>query len=136
MVFGWLKSVFAPVQRGRIEIDGRVIDNDTEIIGKTKVVGVTKKNDDGRSRQKIIARLKPGQILALIPEPDNPYDSKAIAVLCDGKQIGYLSKDRAKEFEPRARKRGHLFAVVTDITGGDAAGGRPTYGVNIAILNA
>ncbi|MDO4539071.1 MAG: HIRAN domain-containing protein, partial [Coriobacteriales bacterium] len=34
--------------------------------------------------------LKPGKRLKLVAEPDNPYDPKAVAVLCGKSKIGYV----------------------------------------------
>lgn len=135
-MFGWLKQIFSPVQRGRIEVDGRVIDENTEILALTKVVGVTRKNSDGVSRQKVIGKLRAGALLSLIPEPDNPVDPDAVLVAFEGNQIGYLTLERAQEFVARARDREYLFAVVQEVTGGDKRGGKSTYGVNIAIVDA
>ena len=57
------------------------------------VVGVT--FDD---RQNTISRLRVGDKLFLVREPWNPYDSNAIAVeTIDGDQIGYLSRDMARQ---------------------------------------
>ncbi len=40
----------------------------------TKVVGVTRRNADGRSRQDVIRDCAIGDDLLLVPEPDNPAD--------------------------------------------------------------
>ena len=61
-----------------------------------KVVGVTFKNDDGSSRaDKIIemSQYKDMVVIQLEREPGNKYDSNAIKVMADGKQIGYIGKD-------------------------------------------
>ena len=34
----------------------------------------------------------------LMPEPENPYDSNAVAVIISDKTVGYLSRDNNKEF--------------------------------------
>lgn len=38
----------------------------------------------------------------LVPEDDNPYDSKAVAVLIDGLKVGYLSRGQARIFRAEA----------------------------------
>ena len=64
----------------------------------TKVVGVSKDNQDGSSRQEIIQReVAEDDKLQLEAEPENPYDANAIKVLSkNGNQIGYLSKEMAE----------------------------------------
>ena len=48
--------------------------------------------------------VAPGDALVcladLYPEPDNPYDSHAIAVRIDGHHVGYLSRADAQSWEP------------------------------------
>ncbi|MEM9338038.1 MAG: HIRAN domain-containing protein [Bacteroidota bacterium] len=68
----------------------------------SKVVGVSKLNDDGSSRQEIILReVQEGDALFLEAEPDNPYDANAVKVLSEKKnQIGYLSSSLAEKVKP------------------------------------
>ena len=40
----------------------------------------------------------------LVPEPDNPADSNAIKVECDGKTIGYVSKEDTSSIHPLIQK--------------------------------
>jgi HIRAN domain len=55
-----------------------------------KVHGVSYKNDDGSSRQKIISRCKVGEELDIIPEPTNRHDPGAMKVCRkNGEQLGY-----------------------------------------------
>lgn len=63
----------------------------------TKVVGVSKENTDGTSRQEIIKdEVVEEDKIQLQPEPDNAYDEYAVKVLTQsGKQIGYLSSEVA-----------------------------------------
>lgn len=81
----------------------------------TYVAGVTHENRDGSSRQAIIKKY--GDELNLIelrPEPDNPFDSEAIAVWMntgdknDYKylQIGYLSKDFIQRMKEKDASEG------------------------------
>ena len=41
----------------------------------------------------------------LRPEDDNPYDANAVAVLIDGRKIGYLSRSHARTFRTEAGER-------------------------------
>lgn len=63
----------------------------------TKVVGVSKENSDGSSRQLIIAReVAENDPMQLELEPDNPYDPQAVKVLSKfGHHIGYLGREDA-----------------------------------------
>lgn len=64
----------------------------------TKVVGVSKENIDGTSRQEIIKEeIEEDDLLKLELEPDNKFDPNAVKVLSkNGHQIGYLAKDIAE----------------------------------------
>ena len=64
----------------------------------TKVVGVSKDNANGTSRQEIIrAEVVEEDLLGLALEPGNEFDSNAVKVLSkNGNQIGYLSKEVAE----------------------------------------
>ena len=68
----------------------------------TKVVGVSKNNADGSSRQEIIKReVRENDKLRLEAESDNPFDPNAVKVLSKfGNQIGYLSKEMAETIRP------------------------------------
>ncbi len=63
----------------------------------TKVVGVSRSNEDGTSRQDIIrSSVQELDSLILEREPTNPYDSQAVKVMTtDHRQIGYLSREVA-----------------------------------------
>ena len=68
----------------------------------TKVVGVSKANADGTSRQQFIREeVEEADKLTLEAEPNNPYDANAIKVLSpEGNQIGYLSMEMAEKVKP------------------------------------
>ena len=54
-----------------------------------KVVGVTYDNPDGTDRQYIIAKhVRAGDADSLLPEPSNPYDRDAVAVVHPAGQLG------------------------------------------------
>lgn len=42
--------------------------------------------------EKLWNRLKPGAILQLVAEPDNPHDSQAVKVMFDADQLGYVPR--------------------------------------------
>lgn len=133
---GWLQKWFTPSAMQTTSQSGRNVSSDSEILALTKVVGVSRRNEDGTSRQKIASKLRKGDLLMLVHEKDNPADANALKVLASkGKQVGYLMRERAEEFVDLVDERDGLIAVVTEVTGGDARGGKPSYGVNIAIVD-
>jgi hypothetical protein len=60
-----------------------------------KVVGVSFKNEDGTSRQEIISKMTNESNILLVREPQNLYDTNAVAIYADMKQIGYVGKEYA-----------------------------------------
>ena len=99
---------------------------------RTKVVGVTKKNECDERIQELLDTIADyaydGMPLELEHEYDNEYDENAIKVYCDGDHIGYLSRDIAAQIaeDVDAQK---VEAEISEITGGDGN----SYGCNIVI---
>jgi hypothetical protein len=61
-----------------------------------QVHGLYHRNRDGSSRQQIIRSCRAGDVLNLVPEPDNPHDPCAIKVCREsGAQLGYLDEVNA-----------------------------------------
>lgn len=94
-----------------------------------ELVGVTFEN-----RQSIIAKYcEIGKPVYLFREPDNQYDSNAVAVYIDaGKKreiIGYIGREQAKYYAERMDQGKQYDAVVGWIYGGNGI----NYGVNIDI---
>lgn len=106
----------------------------------TKLAGVTYRNPDGTNRQDLIEELEDafadsGEVcLDLKREPDNQYDSNAIAVLDPfGRQLGYLSREVAAQLAPDLDGGVRFDVVVAAITGG---GLTQNYGVNVGLARA
>jgi len=59
------------------------------------VAGESFDNDDGTSRQDIIARLKQDDVVLLRREPNNRHDQNAIAVMTAHGQVGFVSRAQA-----------------------------------------
>ena len=98
----------------------------------TKVVGVSHRNSDGSSRQRALKGCRQGMALQLIPEPNNPYDSDAIAVMTEaGNQIGYIASDTASKLRHYIEKGFRFQVKVKDITGGTRE--KPTFGCNLVV---
>jgi HIRAN domain-containing protein len=75
----------------------------------TKVVGVSHKNSDGSYRKKVIRRCRVQEELQLVPEPDNPFDSTAVAVCrANGEQLGYLNQRLAADMHRWMENGQHL----------------------------
>ena len=98
----------------------------------TKIVGVTHEN-----RQSLISdlycagKLAPETKLVLRREPNNPYDVFAVAVLTkDGQQLGYVSKEIAKDMSVGMYIGIEYQAYVTSVTGGNDGW---NYGINLRI---
>ena len=57
------------------------------------VTGVTYDNADGINRQELIKKLKGDPFVSFMPEPENPYDPKALAIVNrHGQILGYMSQ--------------------------------------------
>lgn len=98
----------------------------------TKVVGVSRRNEDGTSRQELIEELEVGDVLDLEREPYNEHDTDAVAVFRqDGQQLGYLRSELAANLAEQMDEGISADAVVLQVTGGDVE--RPSFGVNIRV---
>jgi len=95
----------------------------------TKIRGVTQRDSRGIDRQSVIRTCRKHDTLFLSREPDNAYDSNAVAVLTRrGERIGYLSADLAKTFSPILRDGKPSITTIADITGDEI------LGVNIYVM--
>lgn len=98
----------------------------------TKVVGVTRKNKDGVSRQDILASCSVGDKLVLMRDKFNEYDENAIEVLTvNYQQLGYLNRKVAANLAPLMDSGFTLYCEIENITGGEP--GKETLGCNIRI---
>lgn len=92
----------------------------------TKLVGVT-----FEGRQDRIAALDQGMPVRLQRQPENPYDSNAVAAYApDGAQIGFLNRNLSGTLAPVMDAGVEYDSEITAITGGED--GKP-YGVNILV---
>ncbi len=104
--------------------------SDFSIDISTKVVGVTKNNDEGVNIQNILPELENGSKLNFVREPNNPYDTNAIKVICDYQHIGYIKAELAEEIAPIMDSGKELNGYITQITGGIDG---KNYGCNMHI---
>lgn len=108
----------------------------------TKVVGVTFDNIDGSSRQQAIKRLKVGDRVQLVMNPNDPYDKNAIMVFGKGSIehveipdcIGHLKADLAADVHDWAKDDSleGIYAEVHRLTGGTRD--KPTRGCVIKMM--
>jgi single-stranded-DNA-specific exonuclease len=82
---------------------------------ETKVVGVTYEG-----RQAVVAQLTVGEVVSLVRDPLNQFDSNAIMVIRqNGQQIGFLNRDLAAMLSARMDRLGRLVkATISAISGG------------------
>ncbi len=88
----------------------------------TKVVGVT-----FEGRQDLVAGLEPGSELALVRDPENPYDRNAVRVQLGALHIGFIKAPIAARIAPNIDAGERYRAEVRHVTGG----GTRSVGVNI-----
>jgi hypothetical protein len=95
------------------------------------VVGESWTNPDGRRRQDILCDVEPGDFVELVREPDNAYDSNAVAVQVRGETVGYVDRDEATELAPLLDTGRAHRAIIHCIRGG--VPDYPSYGCQISI---
>jgi single-stranded-DNA-specific exonuclease len=92
----------------------------------TKLAGVS-----FEGRQDVVTRLEPGTVLRLVRQPDNEYDTNAVAVMAPtGEQVGFLNRRLAAVLAPALDAGAEWEVSVTDVTGTEEAGSR---GVNVLL---
>ena len=100
----------------------------------TKIVGVTYENDDGASRQALLSECQEGDKLLIVRQPDNPHDKNAVAVIHEstGQQLGFLSRDIARDVAKAIKKGVTYRGGIKNLTGGGLLFDR-TRGANIFV---
>ena len=94
---------------------------------KTKIVGVTFQNPNGRERQQLLLMLQnkmnqnPNHIILLRRDNKNPHDKNAVAVFnIQGDQLGFLSRNVAKTIAPLMDKGTYISIKALQVTGGES----------------
>lgn len=96
------------------------------------IVGESRDNSDGSSRQLEIERCKPGELVLIHPEPDNRYDRNALKVISKRRvQIGYIGRDDNEWIGEHLRKDATIQAIILRVNGGTAT--KPSLGVVLAL---
>ncbi|WP_414641203.1 HIRAN domain-containing protein [Baekduia sp.] len=78
---------------------------------------------------------RPSFPVALVPEPDKPYDPQAVAVIAEVGRVGYLPRDDAQRYAPTLRAlvdRGFDGASCTGLLNGGETD-RPSFGVVLTL---
>ncbi|WP_044200788.1 HIRAN domain-containing protein [Flammeovirga sp. OC4] len=83
----------------------------------TKVAGTKYDNEDtGVNRQEIIKKTKEGELLMLLPDELNRFDSSAIKVVrLNDEQIGFLDMDISVEVKSRLKSQSLVEAKILKI---------------------
>jgi len=93
----------------------------------TKAVGVTFNNS-----QRVIARLKVGEQLRFVREPDNPYDRFAVRIeTMSGENVGHISRNQSEQISTNMLRGVNYRVYVSAVTGG---GFDSNYGVNLRVV--
>lgn len=92
----------------------------------TKVVGVTFNNI-----QSYLPKIRTNDKLIPVFEPENPYDSNAVALFHKGHKIGYFARNIAATLKPIQ----NIDITVLEITGGKRFNAKKStaYGCNIFV---
>jgi len=85
-----------------------------------RVAGVSHPNDDGSSRQEMLARCKVPEVLQLRRQPNHRHDKNAIQVRRqNGEMLGFIPKNEARLMAPEMDKGRRYIAVLTTLDGGE-----------------
>lgn len=111
----------------------KIIKIPSVFVYESKVVGVSKDNEDGTSRQDIIKKeVAEEDPLRLLLEPENAYDQNAVKVLSkDGNQIGYLNRDLAEKVHPALENNTEVHAKASWVNGDKMLG----VGIRIELVS-
>jgi hypothetical protein len=80
-----------------------------------------------------LVRLRPGDRLRLVREPDNPHDLNAVAVYSGTMHIGYVPRGVNRDVADRIMSADSVFAIVT--AGAIIEEGELRFGARIEIRN-
>lgn len=91
----------------------------------SKIVGTSFRGND-------LTELSKEAQLTLKREPENQFDSNAIAIYSDVDHIGYIKKELAAELAPKMDKGTKITAKISEITGGTED--KKNIGINIRLV--
>lgn len=98
-----------------------------------RVAGVSYENDDGSSRQEILACCKVPEILQLVRQPNHRHDRNAIQVRRqNGEMLGFIPREDACLMAPELDKGRQYVAVLVTLDGG--YWGKPALAADVLIV--
>lgn len=127
----WLVRRFKKTKPSLAEryYEGKKITGDHRF--NSKITGVSFKSESGVKRQKLVKKLKAGEILYLIPDRHNKHDANAIMVMNRNEDdLGFLPSDTAADLKRELEQGKKFFGQVTEKTGG---GLFKKTGINIGV---
>lgn len=68
----------------------------------------------GSEAKRLVNSMVPGDLITLLAEPTNAYDSSAVAGYFCGEHVGYLSRENNAEVAIHLATEGELTARVVD----------------------
>lgn len=99
-------------------------------LSRSKVVGVSFKNDDGTSRQNVIRNCHANEVVRLVRDYRNPKSDHAIRIVdSNGQMLGHLNEFRARQIAGIMDRGQPYMAVISVITGG----GEHPLGANLIV---
>lgn len=81
------------------------------------------------------AEGRPSFSVALVPEPENPYDKHAVAVMSEAGRVGYLPREDARRYGPTLRalqRAGYDGASCTALLNGGTRD-KPSFGITLCL---
>lgn len=82
-----------------------------------------------RELNSVLRRGNMSPSVDLFPEPKNPHDTNAVAVLLEGMIIGHLARPNAATFRREMATLGYSSRTITGIGAGVYGGGDENWGV-------
>ncbi len=98
-----------------------------EVVGESNYQRALWNAVGGRTREYVRERV----VAALVPEPDNAYDSNAGSVQVGGDVVGYLSRDDAALYLPGITRHMEANSTYVALEGSIAGGGERADGIGM-----
>lgn len=137
---GALPSIAQMLTELQLEPAREPLDEQVEVVGETYNVAGIKKVFRGRGLPIPTAGIEITEAeCVLIPEPWNPHDANAVAVVIDGNQVGHLPAELAQQYAARLGRiagGGYLVTGVARIWAKDDGAGMVRARVTILIPEA
>jgi len=110
----YFKSFLSKENKERVGVKSMSILN-SERTQQYRVVGTQFPNEDGTSRQNNLSVVTKKSKIILKREPENEYDTNAVAVYADGKMVGYIGSYYAGLLAPKMDRGEKFIASVEQV---------------------